>query len=80
MTAGLVTTTVSAPADYVKAVVMHSRSGVRPLSVVRDVFRRDGGRSFFRGWFPMYLRLGPHTLHTLMSAEAMRNSIGWKAL
>lgn len=80
MTAGLITTTASAPPDYVKSILMHSKRRIGPLQVVRDVMKRDGGRSFFRGWSATYARLGPHTVITMMTLEAVRGLLGWQTL
>lgn len=83
MIAGLVTTTVTTPADFVKSVMMNDagrREGVGMGLIVRRVVRKDGGRSFFRGWWMNYARLGPHTVITMLTMEKLRSLIGWDTL
>lgn len=80
MTAGLITTTVSTPADFVKSVMMNSSKRSSPVGIVLDVLRRDGGRGFFRGWFANYARLGPHTVITIVTYEKVRGMVGLKSL
>lgn len=78
--AGLVTTTVTAPPDYVKSITMHSKAGINTLQVVRNAFSRDGGRSFFRGWGAAFVRLGPHTMITITTLEWIRRLVDLQAL
>lgn len=82
MIAGLVTTTVSTPADFVKSIMMNQSKGSqrRPLEIISEVIARDGGRSFFRGWFANYARLGPHTVITMLTLENLRKLVGWNSL
>lgn len=79
MIAGLVTTTISTPADFVKSIMMNS-SKEGPVTIVTQIIARDGGRSFFRGWFANYARLGPHTVITMLTLENLRKLVGWKSL
>lgn len=84
MIAGLVTTTVTTPADFVKSVMMNDAgrrgSDVGMRVIVSKVVRKDGGRSFFRGWLANYARLGPHTVITMLTMEKLRSLIGWDTL
>lgn len=80
MTAGLITTTVSTPADLVKSVVMSARPPL-PLRVcVTKIFCEEGLRGFMRGWTANYARLGPHTLLTVVTYENLRTTLGWNNL
>ena len=87
MIAGLVTTTVSTPADFIKSVMMNNLSSGKDIrnkqsvmSIFKSVIQRDYGRTFFRGWFANYIRLGPHTVITMLSLEKLRNLVGWETL
>lgn len=80
MVAGLVTTTISTPADFVKSVMMNSTKNEGLVTIVTRIIRRDGGRSFFRGWLANYARLGPHTVITMLTLENLRKLVGWDAL
>lgn len=80
MTAGLITTTVSTPADFVKSVMMNAKERVNPFKLMSDVFHRDGGRGFFRGWVANYARLGPHTVITIITYEKIRKLVGLQSL
>lgn len=80
MTAGLLTTTASTPADLVKSVVMNSRPRLQLGECVRHIFREEGVRGFMRGWTANYARLGPHTLLTVLAYENLRTALGWKNL
>lgn len=77
MTAGLVTTTVSTPADVVKSVVMSSKPQVGVRKCVEHIYRNEGARGFMRGWTANYARLGPHTLLTVIAYENLRTAVGW---
>lgn len=80
MASGLVTTTVTTPADFVKSVSMNSKNKEGPVAVFLRILRRDAGIGFFKGWFANYIRLGPHTLITMFSFEALRQLAGLDTL
>lgn len=80
MTAGVVTTTVSTPADLVKSLVMNSSARVSPVEIARRVMQTEGARGFLRGWSANYARLGPHTLLTVLVYENLRRGLGWDNL
>lgn len=80
MTAGLVTTTVSTPADVIKSVVMHSKRRLHPIECARHILRQEGIRGMMRGWTANYARLGPHTLITVITFENLRTALGWDNL
>lgn len=82
MIAGLVTTTISTPADFIKSVMMNSTASRKPSigAIIVSVVKRDGGATFFRGWFANYARLGPHTVITMLTLEKLRKLIGWDTI
>lgn len=80
MTAGLVTTTVSTPADVVKSVVMHTKPRVGAVRCVREILSKEGMGGLMRGWTANYARLGPHTLITVVTYERLRTAFGWNNL
>lgn len=80
MTAGLVTTTMSTPADVVKSVVMHSKRRLHPVECVRHILTNEGPAGLMRGWSANYARLGPHTLITVVTYENLRTAFGWSNL
>lgn len=77
MTAGLMTTTVSTPADLVKSVVMNSKTRLPLFECIKHIFRKEGVGGFMRGWTANYARLGPHTLLTVLTYENLRTAFGW---
>lgn len=80
MTAGLMTTTVSTPADLVKSVVMNSKPRLPLYECIVNIFRKEGFGGFMRGWTANYARLGPHTLLTVVTYENLRTMLGWHNL
>ncbi|TYZ66826.1 hypothetical protein PybrP1_006771 [[Pythium] brassicae (nom. inval.)] len=90
MFAGLMAATASSPLDVIKTKIMNecSKTAVSPddfrasKQLMRkafvDVMRQDGLRGFFKGWLPNWMRLGPHTIITLMVYEELRAMMGLK--
>ncbi|KAJ2761110.1 hypothetical protein IWQ56_005330, partial [Coemansia nantahalensis] len=82
-TAGLVATTVCSPADVVKSRTMaslearpgttHARAPGLWQTCVR-VYRAEGGRAFFKGWLPSYVRLCPQLVITFVIYERLRKA------
>mmetsp|Transcript_20332 Transcript_20332/g.48238 ORF Transcript_20332/g.48238 Transcript_20332/m.48238 type:complete len:308 (-) Transcript_20332:98-1021(-) len=67
LVAGVVGTTVAAPADVVRTRVMQEgKGGASMLGAAVAIARDHGVAGFFRGWLPFYLRVGP--LFVLMPA------------
>ena len=56
--AGLVGTTVTAPADVLRTRIMAADGGGLG-GAVRAILRDAGPIGFFRGWVPFYMRIGP---------------------
>ena len=85
MIAGLVTTTVTAPFDVVKARMFLAPAGQYsgPGAAARcalDVLRGGGLGGFMRGWTAAYARLGPHTVIMFVVAERLRKMAGLQGL
>lgn len=86
MFAGLVAATASSPLDVIKTKIMNecsktatSASDFQSSQLMRKVFtdvvRTEGIRGFFKGWLPNWLRLGPHTIISLMLYEEFRKAM-----
>lgn len=89
MFAGLMAATASSPLDVIKTKVMNecSKTAASPdqfqsTQLIRRAFfqvlHTDGVRGFFKGWLPNWMRLGPHTIVTLMVYEELRKMMGLK--
>ncbi|GLC46282.1 hypothetical protein PLESTB_000994600 [Pleodorina starrii] len=79
---GLVTTTVTNPADVLKT-RMFVAGGARARGITQtavDVVRSDGLAGFFKGWTANYARLGPQTVIIFLISETMRNVLGLQGL
>ncbi|KAF4948407.1 hypothetical protein FSARC_13752 [Fusarium sarcochroum] len=62
--AALVATTITNPLDVIKTRMMSTASGTGSgmLATARAAFRSEGAGWIIRGWFPSFLRVGPHTM------------------
>eukprot|EP01116_Phalansterium_solitarium_P025464 TRINITY_DN9758_c0_g1_i2.p1 TRINITY_DN9758_c0_g1~~TRINITY_DN9758_c0_g1_i2.p1 ORF type:complete len:305 (+),score=46.76 TRINITY_DN9758_c0_g1_i2:156-1070(+) len=82
MITGLITVTVTSPIDVMKTRVQ-SHDSAR-YSGISDIFvqtvRTEGVRGLFKGWFPNYIRLGPHTVLLFLIYERLRAAAGLSAL
>ncbi|KAI9869364.1 MAG: Mitochondrial dicarboxylate transporter [Trichoglossum hirsutum] len=67
--AGFVATTICSPADVIKTRVMSAKESESLLSLLADIYRKEGVRWMFRGWVPSFVRLGPQTIATMMFLE-----------
>lgn len=70
--ASLVATTVCSPSDVIKTKVMSASGGSSMVQIVTDITKKEGLRWVFRGWLPSFVRLGPHTVATLLFLEQHR--------
>ena len=79
------------PIDVVKSRIMNSREGglyKGPLDCIWKTLRSEGPQAFFKGWLPAYLRIGPHTVISLVLVSVVpilvwhliRMSIMWRSL
>ncbi|OSX74722.1 hypothetical protein BU14_0269s0002, partial [Porphyra umbilicalis] len=77
---GVVTTTVSSPADVLKTRMMVGAGGRGLAATAVALVRVEGVRGLFRGWTAAYLRLGPQTALALFLYERLRGLAGWEGL
>lgn len=82
MIAGLVTTTATNPVDVVKTRYMADKLGIykSPVDCIKQTWRAEGLRGFFKGWVPAYSRVGPHTTISLVGIEKLRKLFGYENL
>eukprot|EP01147_Barroeca_monosierra_P010034 gene10034-2208_t len=77
MVSGLATTAASMPVDILKTRIQNMRTvdGVAefksPVHVASHIIRNEGVLSLWRGFFPYYARLGPHTVLTFIILEQL---------
>ena len=76
--ASLITTTAANPADVVKTRVMNDPHGAigGPRQHFVHILKTDGPVGFLKGWTASYLRIGPHTVISLVLIEKVRQMIG----
>ncbi|KAL7529452.1 hypothetical protein ACHAWF_002979 [Thalassiosira exigua] len=76
--ASLIATTVANPADVVKTRVMNDPHGIvgGPTAHFVHILKTDGPVGFLKGWTASYLRIGPHTVISLVLIEKVRQLIG----
>eukprot|EP00928_Gymnodinium_smaydae_P071361 TRINITY_DN54977_c0_g1_i1.p1 TRINITY_DN54977_c0_g1~~TRINITY_DN54977_c0_g1_i1.p1 ORF type:complete len:326 (-),score=26.25 TRINITY_DN54977_c0_g1_i1:434-1330(-) len=76
MVAGLVGTTVTAPADVIRTRIMQDgKGGVGFFGALVAICREQGARGFFRGWVPAYMRVGPLFLGMPALVEQVRKRL-----
>ncbi|GAQ87019.1 mitochondrial substrate carrier protein [Klebsormidium nitens] len=90
MTAGLITALVTAPVDLVKTRIMQqairvdgSNAGALYTSAtdcLRKTCATEGFFGLYKGFFPVWLRIGPHTIITFYVFEKLRKSFGLKPM
>lgn len=75
---GFVATTVAAPFDCLKSMVMADDGSKYPgfSSALKGVLKEGGPLALFRGWFPAYCRLAPHAILTFPLLEQTRYLLG----
>ena len=78
---GVVATTVAAPFDLLKSRTMASADAADGIvTVLVRLLRHEGPMALFNGWWPTYLRLGPHAILTFPLFEASRKLLGLEYL
>lgn len=89
ITAGLAVATTTNPLDLVKSRYMNQEfdkvtgKGLRYSGVadcLMKTLRAEGLRGLYKGWLPNWLRIGPHTVITFLSFEALRKAAGLEAV
>lgn len=79
MISGLVTTIASMPVDIAKTRIQNMKIvDGKPefkgaIDVIIQICRNEGVFSLWKGFFPYYARLGPHTVLTFIFLEQIRN-------
>lgn len=76
--AGLVATTVCAPADVLKSRLMSQSGDAGLMKVLRRSLRDEGPRFLFKGWTPAFVRLGPNTVILFVFFEQLKR--GWDSM
>lgn len=72
--AGLVATTVCAPADVLKSRLMSQSGDIGLMKVLKRSLRDEGPRFLFRGWTPAFVRLGPNTVLLFVFFEQLKKA------
>jgi dicarboxylate transporter 10 len=57
--AGFVATTICSPVDVIKSRVMSAHTNKSLISLISDIYAKEGVTWMFKGWVPAFLRLGP---------------------
>lgn len=73
--AGLVATTVCSPVDVIKTRIMSANTSDHRMSatqIMKQMFKSEGIPSFFKGWTPAFIRLGPQTIITFVVLEQFK--------
>jgi len=78
MVTGLVSTTVTNPADVLKT-YRYMRPGVPLLACLLELARHEGAGALLKGWTANYARVGPHTVLILVFNEQIRRVTGLDA-
>ncbi|XP_072766648.1 mitochondrial 2-oxoglutarate/malate carrier protein isoform X2 [Anoplolepis gracilipes] len=76
MVSGLLTTFNSLPFDITKTRIQSMKSTEKPpgiIAVMMSIAKNEGIRSLWKGFWPTYCRIGPHTVLTLVINEQLMN-------
>ncbi|KAI0252722.1 dicarboxylic acid transporter [Lactifluus subvellereus] len=76
--AGLVATTVCAPADVLRSRLMSQRGNTGLMGILKRSMRDEGPGFLFKGWTPAFVRLGPNTVLLFVFFEQLKK--GWDAM
>lgn len=78
--AGFVSATTTSPIDVMKSRIMNQK--VKMYNSIADcmvqTLREEGFRAFYKGWFPSWVRIGPHTVISFLIIEKLRFIAGVK--
>lgn len=69
LSAGFVATTVCSPVDVIKTRIMSGAGKQSVMEIFRSATQNEGYLWMFRGWVPSFIRLGPHTIFTMIFFE-----------
>eukprot|EP01088_Endostelium_zonatum_P019530 TRINITY_DN6781_c0_g1_i1.p1 TRINITY_DN6781_c0_g1~~TRINITY_DN6781_c0_g1_i1.p1 ORF type:complete len:296 (-),score=47.71 TRINITY_DN6781_c0_g1_i1:66-953(-) len=75
--AGFVATVITNPLDVIKTRIMNSEKGTYKGSMdcFTKTLRSEGPFAFYKGFLPFYVRLGPHTMITLVVLEQFNSLV-----
>jgi hypothetical protein len=76
---GVVTTTVTNPADVLKTRMFAGASG-GVVQACSKLIAEEGASALFKGWMANYVRLGPQTMIIFLVSEQLRKAFGLSAL
>jgi len=81
LSAGFVATTVCSPVDVVKTRIMSGAGKKSITEILRAATQHEGYLWVFRGWVPSFIRLGPHTIFTMIFFEQHKKLYrSWKGV
>lgn len=81
LSAGFVATTICSPVDVIKTRIMSSHGKESVMDIFRHATQNEGYLWMFRGWVPSFIRLGPHTVFTMIFFEQHKKLYRqWKGL
>lgn len=81
LSAGFVATTVCSPVDVIKTRIMSATGKQSVMEILTAASQKEGYLWMFRGWVPSFIRLGPHTIFTMMFFEQHKKLYRkWKGL
>lgn len=69
LSAGFVATTVCSPVDVIKTRIMNHPGKATIGEILSKATQQEGWLWMFRGWVPSFIRLGPHTIFTMIFFE-----------
>ncbi|KJE94854.1 solute carrier family 25 [Capsaspora owczarzaki ATCC 30864] len=74
MASGFVATVVTQPVDVIKTRIMNSKTGefAGPIDCLRRTLAGEGASALYKGFWPAYARLGPHTILTFIFLEKLK--------
>ncbi|XP_026318427.1 mitochondrial 2-oxoglutarate/malate carrier protein-like [Hyposmocoma kahamanoa] len=71
MISGLVTSIASLPVDIVKTRVQMAAKSPSAITVLKDVISNEGPLALWKGFWPTYLKIGPHTVLCFIFMEQL---------
>lgn len=88
MIAGFFAAAVTSPVDVVKTRIMNQKFDSKGMGMIYkntlDCFvktiRAEGVLGLYKGFFPNWIRIGPHTVVTFVVYERLRKLAGLKAI
>mmetsp|Transcript_51840 Transcript_51840/g.85836 ORF Transcript_51840/g.85836 Transcript_51840/m.85836 type:complete len:89 (+) Transcript_51840:1-267(+) len=75
--AGLVATVMSTPSDVLKTRIMSNPDAYSStLDCLMKTVRNDGALALYRGFFPIWARMGPKAMVFYLTFEQLRSALG----